>query len=70
MLNIHIDDPELEKSIKQVFGEDTRSIASAFSEFIKQRRIRQDIDISTEQLAAGESLPLNDVMAGIRAKYE
>lgn len=70
MLNIHIDDPELEKSIKQVFGEDTRSIASAFSEFIKQRRIRQDIGISIEQLAAGESLPLNDVMDGIRAKYE
>jgi len=70
MLNIHIDDPELEKSIKQVFGEDTRSIASAFSEFIKQRRIRQDIGISIEQLAAGESLPLNDVMDDIRAKYE
>ncbi len=70
MLNIHIDDPELEKSIKQVFGEDTRSIARAFSEFIKQRRIRQDIGISIEQLAAGESLPLNDVMDDIRAKYE
>jgi hypothetical protein len=70
MLNIHIDDTELEKSIKQVFGEDTRSIASAFSEFIKQRRIRQDIGISIEQLAAGESLPLSDVMDGIRAKYE
>ena len=70
MLNIHIDDPELEKSIKQVFGEDTRSIASAFSEFIKQRRIKQDIGISIEQLAAGESLPLTDVMDGIRAKYE
>ena len=70
MLNIHIDDPELEKNIKQTFGEDTRSIARAFSEFIKQRRIKQDIGVSIEQLDAGESVPLGDVINDIRKKYE
>ena len=70
MLNIHIDDPELEKNIKQTFGEDTRSIARAFSEFIKQRRIKQDIGVSIEQLGAGESVPLGDVINDIRKKYE
>ena len=70
MLNIHIDDPELEKNIKQTFGEDTRSIARAFSEFIKQRRIKQDIGVSIEQLDAGESVPLGDVINDIRTKYE
>ena len=70
MLNIHIDDPEVEKNIKQTFGEDTRSIARAFSEFIKQRRIKQDIGVSIEQLDAGESVPLGDVINDIRTKYE
>ena len=70
MLNIHLDDPELEKNIKQTFGEDTRSIARAFSEFIKQRRIKQDIGVSIEQLDAGESVPLGDVINDIRTKYE
>lgn len=70
MLNIHIDDPELEKNIKQTFGEDTRSIARAFSEFIRQRRIRQDIGVSIEQLDAGEAVPLGNVIKDIRVKYE
>jgi len=70
MLNIHIDDPELEKNIKQTFGEDPRSIARAFSEFIKQRRIKQDLGISIEQLDAGESVTLGDVVNDIRTKYE
>lgn len=70
MLNIHIDNPELEKNIKQTYGEDTKSIARAFSDFIQQQKIKQDIGISIEQLDAGEALPLGDVMNDIRAKYE
>ncbi len=70
MLNIHIDDPELEKSIKQTFGEDTRSIARAFSEFIQQLRIKQDIRVSIEDLDAGKSVPLGEGINDIRKKYE
>lgn len=61
MLNIHIDNPELEQSIKQAYGEDTKSIANAFFEFIQQQKIKQDIGISIEQLDAGESISLGDV---------
>ena len=70
MLNIHIDDPELEQSIKQTFGEDTRSIARAFSQFIQQQGIKQDIGVSIEQLEAGESATLAEVVKNIRGKYE
>ena len=70
MLNIHIDDPELEQNIKQTFGEDTRAIARAFFEFIQQQRINQDIGVSIEQLEAGESVALGEVVKDIRAKYE
>lgn len=65
MLNIHIDNPEIEKSIKQTYGEDSASIARAFLEFIKQQRNMQDIGISIEQLQNGEGIPLGDVFDNI-----
>lgn len=70
MLNIHIDNPELEKNIKQTYGEDTKSIARAFFDFIQQQKIKQDIGISIEQLDAGKGIPLGDAMKDIRAKYK
>ena len=70
MLNIRIDNPELEKNIRQTYGEDTISIANAFSEFIHQQKIKQDIGSSIEQLDAGEGLTLGNVMEDVRAKYE
>ena len=70
MLNIHIDDPELEQSLKQAFGEDVHAIARAFSRFIRQQKIQQDISVSIEQLEAGESATLAAVVKDIRAKYE
>ena len=70
MLRIQIDNPELEKNIRQIYGEDSQLIAKAFVAFIKQQRIRQDIGVSIKQLDAGESVPLAEVMEGIRGKYE
>lgn len=70
MLNIQIDNPELEQSIRQTFGDDDRSLASAFFDFLQQQRIRQDIGISIKQFESGESIPLGKVMESIRAKYE
>ena len=70
MLNIQIDNPELEKSIKQTYGEDISAMANAFSEFIQQQQIRQDIGVSIQQLEAGEGIALSDVMKDVRSKYE
>jgi len=70
MLNIQIDNLELEKKIRQTYGDDSQSIANAFLAFIKQQSIKQDIGISIEQLDAGEGLTLAEVMQDIRSKYE
>jgi len=70
MLNIEIDNPELEASLQQLFGNNQQSVASAFAEFVQQRKIKQDIGVSITQLAAGEGLPLQQVMQDIRRKYE
>ena len=70
MLNIRIDNPEIEKSIKQTYGEDSNTIAKAFFEFIKQQRNRQDIGISIQELESGKGTPLDDVIRDISSKYE
>jgi deoxyadenosine/deoxycytidine kinase len=70
MLNIQIDNPELERNIRQTYGEDTRSLAKAFAEFVQQQRIKQDIGVSIEQLDAGEEVPLEQAIADIRTKGE
>ncbi len=35
-----------------------------------EQNIKQDIDVSIEQLDAGESVPLRDAINDIRVKYE
>lgn len=70
MLNIEINNPEIEESLKQLFGDNKQSIANAFADFVNQRKVKQDIGISISQLDAGEALPLQAVMREIRKKYE
>ncbi len=70
MLNIHIDDPGLEASIRETYGDDTRALARAFAEFLSQERIKEDIRVSIEQLDAGEGVPLSQAIQEISAKYE
>lgn len=70
MLSIQIDDPELEKSIKQVFGGNDDLIGSAFVEFIHSQKVKRDVAISIKQLDAGNAKSLKNVMRAVRAKYE
>ena len=70
MLNIEIDNPELEASLQQLFGNNQQSIACAFAEFVLQRKIKQDIGVSIAQLDAGEGLSLQETMQSIRSHYE
>ena len=70
MLNIQINNPDLEKSLKQVYGNNTESMAQAFLQFLQHQEIQQDISISIRQLDAGEGIPLNNAIQDIRSKYE
>jgi len=70
MVNIQINNPDLEKSLKQVYGNNTESMAQAFLQFLQHQEIQQDISISIRQLDAGEDIPLNNAIQDIRSKYE
>lgn len=68
MLTIEIDNPEVEESLKQLYGNNKQSIANAFAEFVRQYKIKQDIGISIAQLEAGEGLSFHETMQSIRNK--
>ena len=69
MLTITIDDPDLERSIRQAYGDNSRLLVDAFVEFLRQQRVREDIGVSIEQLDSGSGIPLAQVMAEIRRKF-
>ena len=70
MLSIQIDNPELEKSLEQVFGGNEDLISNAFVEFVQLQKVKQDVGISIKQLDAGNVKSLKNVMMDIRAEYE
>ena len=70
MLNIRIEDPEIEKSIKQTCGEDPHTIAQAFFEFVRQQQIKQDIGVSIEEIRDGKGISIDTVIKDICNKYE
>jgi len=70
MLNIRIEDPEIEKNIRQTCGDDPDAIARAFFDFVKQQKIKQDIGISIEEIADGKGILLSEVIRDISGKYE
>ncbi|MBL7005174.1 MAG: hypothetical protein ISR69_14240 [Gammaproteobacteria bacterium] len=70
MINIEINNAELEQCIKKEFGNDTQSLANTFSDFIKDRQIKNDIHISIQQIENGQSIGIKSAIADIRSKYE
>lgn len=70
MLTIEMNNPEIEESLKQLYGTHKQSIANAFADFVQQRKIKQDIGVSITQLEAGEVVPLHDVMQAISDKQK
>ncbi len=67
MLNIKIDNPELEREIKQSFGDDNQSLANAFADFLHQYQVRQDIAVSITRLEQGQGLSMDQAIAEGRA---
>lgn len=70
MRNSRIDHPEIEKKLKQGFGDDKQFIAKAFLKCVQQEKIKRDVSVSIEQLDAGEGVYLREVMHEARKKYE
>ena len=57
MLNIPIDDPELEKSIRETYGDNAQSIARAFAAFIQQEQLKDDIRVSVQNWTTAKRSP-------------
>ena len=70
MLNIEINNPELEESLNQLYGNNKQSLVNAFADFVLHRKIKQDIGVYISELDSDEGLPLQEVMKAIRKKYE
>ena len=70
MLNITIDDPELENSVRKIYGNNEQAMVNAFAEFLQQQKIQKDVDEAIKQLDSGEGIPLSQAVQEVRAKYE
>ena len=70
MLSIQIDNPELEAELKQTFGSNPQSVVKAFADFVRARRLADDIQTSVAELEQGLALKSSDVFESIRARYE
>lgn len=70
MLNLQINDPELERNLIQTYGDNKQSIIEAFTQFIKNQNIKNDVAISKKQAINGEFIELDTVFDSICDKYK
>ena len=70
MLNLQINDPELERNLIQTYGDNKQSIIEAFTQFIKNQNIKNDVAISKQQAINGEFIELDTVFDSICDKYK
>ena len=70
MLNITIDDPELENSVRKIYGNNEQAMVNAFAEFLQQQKIQQEVGDAIQQLEEGKGIPLSQAIQEVRAKYE
>ena len=70
MINITINNPDLEKTLQQTYGDNHHRLIQEFSQFIQQAKIQSDIGISIEQLEQGKGIKLADAFQQVKALYE
>ncbi|MFK5985477.1 MAG: hypothetical protein QM479_08620 [Pseudomonadota bacterium] len=70
MLNLQINDPELEHDLMQTYGNSKQSVIDAFSHFIKQQKIINDVKISKKQIITGEIIDIDAVFDLVCEKYK
>ncbi len=70
MINLQINNPELEKTIQQTFGNDNESLVLAFAEFLHKKKIQKDIQVSIQQLEQNKALTLERAFEQVRSRYE
>jgi predicted transcriptional regulator len=70
MLTLQINDQDIEQQVHQLYGENDSMLRQAFSQFLQEQRIKQDIEQSLIEIERGEVFELTDIMQQARLKYE
>ncbi len=70
MIHLEINNPELEKTIQQTFGNDQESLVLAFTEFLHKKKIQKDIQVSIQQIEQKKVLTLERTFEQVRSRYE
>lgn len=70
MINITIDNPDIEQILEQTYGNNHGRLVKEFSQFIQSKKIKDDIDISIQQLEWGEGIKLADAFNRVKRNYE
>jgi hypothetical protein len=70
MINITIDNPDIEQILEQTYGNNHGRLVKEFSQFIQSKKIKDDIDISIQQLERGEGIKLADAFNRVKRNYE
>jgi hypothetical protein len=70
MINITIDNPDIEQTLQQTYGNNHSRLIKEFSQFIQSAKIKDDIGISIQQLEQGKSVKLKDAFSQVKRNYE
>lgn len=70
MINITINNPDIEQILQQTYGGNHSRLIKEFSQFVQAAQIKDDINISIQQLERGESVTLADAFAQVKRSYE
>ena len=70
MLNLQINDPELEDNLLQIYGNNKQSIIDAFSQFLQQQKIINDVIISKKQIISGDIIDIDTAFDSVIDMYK
>ncbi len=69
MFAITINNPEIEKFLKDEFKNDENTLLDKFVEFIKFQKIKRDVDISNLEFENGEFVDIDSAFLEVTSKY-
>ena len=69
MMNIKINNPAIELTLKQTYGENVSFLLDDFVQFVQHKRIQQDVSVSIQEIESGQAIPIQEAFSSVRDKY-
>ena len=70
MMNISINNPDIESIIQETYGNNHNRLIEEFSQFIQTVKIKDEINVSIQQLEENKGIPLSEAFKQIKQNYE